>query len=247
MQTSERFGDGTDPDGDGFADELTRGDVTAVTLFQATLPVPGRVIPRDPRIARAVRRGQAAFEAIGCTDCHRPTLSLTTASRSFSEPNPYTPPGNLQAGEAPELLVDLADPRLPPPRLRPNRDGTVDVPAYTDLKLHDMCDSDDDPNREPLDMQAGPGSAAFFAGNCHFLTRKLWGVASEPPYFHHGKFTTLREAVLAHRGEGTPSREAFEALPPGDRDEVIEFLKSLQILPPGTRSRVVDERGRPWR
>ena len=247
MQTSERFGDGTDPDGDGFADELTRGDVTAVTLFQATLPVPGRVIPRDPRIARAVRRGQAAFETIGCTDCHRPTLSLTTASRSFSEPNPYNPPGNLQAGEAPELLVDLADPRLPPPRLRPNRDGTVDVPAYTDLKLHDMCDSDDDPNREPLDMQAGPGSAAFFAGNCHFLTRKLWGVASEPPYFHHGKFTTLREAVLAHRGEGTPSREAFEALPPGDRDEVIEFLKSLQILPPGTRSRVVDERGRPWR
>ena len=72
----------------------------------------------------------------------------------------------------------------------------------TDLKLHDMCDGPADGNREPLDMQAAPGSDAFFSGNCRFLTRKLWGVASEPPYFHHGKFTTLREAVLGHGGEG---------------------------------------------
>src|SRR5438445_5039461 len=31
------------PDGDGFMNELTRADVTAVTLFQATMAVPGRV------------------------------------------------------------------------------------------------------------------------------------------------------------------------------------------------------------
>jgi len=40
IQTEERFGAGADPDGDGFADELTRADVTAAALFQATLPVP---------------------------------------------------------------------------------------------------------------------------------------------------------------------------------------------------------------
>ena len=94
-------------------------------------------------------------------------------------------------------------------------------------------------------MQQAAGTAAFFAGNCRFLTRKLWGVASEPPYFHHGKFTTLREAVLAHAGEAGMSRHGFEALTPHERDAVIEFLKSLQVLPPGTRSLVVDEHGRP--
>src|SRR5579884_2944872 len=48
IQSTERFGVDTDPDGDGFTNELTRADVTAVSVFQAALQVPGRVIPRDP-------------------------------------------------------------------------------------------------------------------------------------------------------------------------------------------------------
>src|ERR1044071_7149547 len=39
MQSSERFGANTDPDGDGFTSELTRADITAVTLYQATMAV----------------------------------------------------------------------------------------------------------------------------------------------------------------------------------------------------------------
>jgi hypothetical protein len=113
------------------------------------------------------------------------------------------------------------------------------------MKLHDICSGPDDPNREPLDMQQAPGSAQFLLGNTKFLTKRLWGAASEPPYFHHGKFTTLREAVLAHAGEALESRRAFEALPADEQNAVIEFLKSLRILPPGTRSTVVDEHGRP--
>ena len=36
FNTTERFGHGTDPDGDGFVeDEMTRADVTAVSVFQA--------------------------------------------------------------------------------------------------------------------------------------------------------------------------------------------------------------------
>ncbi len=53
--------------------------------------------------------------------------------------------------------------------------------------------------------------------------------------------------MLAHNGEGARSREAFEDLSPDARDEVIEFLKSLQVLPAGTRLLVVDKRGRPRR
>src|SRR5262249_3926488 len=46
MQPVERFGLNTDSDGDGVTNELSVGDVTATTLFQAALGVPGRVIPR---------------------------------------------------------------------------------------------------------------------------------------------------------------------------------------------------------
>jgi cytochrome c peroxidase len=94
-------------------------------------------------------------------------------------------------------------------------------------------------------MNEPAGSLAFFKGNAQFLTRKLWGTANEPPFFHHGRYTTLREAVLAHGGEAAQSRTAFRSLPDAERDAVIEFLKSLQVLPPGTASLVIDERGQP--
>jgi CxxC motif-containing protein (DUF1111 family) len=80
-------------------------------------------------------------------------------------------------------------------------------------------------------MNEPAGSLAFFKGNAQFLTRKLWGTANEPPFFHHGRYTTLREAVLAHAGEALQSRAVFTALSAPERDAIIEFLKSLQVLP----------------
>jgi len=78
-------------------------------------------------------------------------------------------------------------------------------------------------------------SPNFTNGNQRFLTKRLWGAANEPPYFHHGLFTTLREAILAHSGEALQQRRAFESLSGDERDAVVEFLKSLQVLPPGTK------------
>lgn len=98
---------------------------------------------------------------------------------------------------------------------------------------------------QPLDQNQPAGSAAFFQGNTKFITRKLWGTANSGTFFHHGKFTTMREAVLAHSGEALTSRQAFEALSPHERDCVIEFLKTLQVLPSGTVSS--DDPGRPKR
>ena len=45
IQSTERFGINIDADGDDFVNEITRSDITAVTLFQTKLAVPGRVIP----------------------------------------------------------------------------------------------------------------------------------------------------------------------------------------------------------
>jgi hypothetical protein len=202
--------------------------------------IPGRVIPRDDAIESAVLNGEVKFRAVGCDSCHVPWLPLKQQGWVFTEPNPFNPPGNLQPGQAPTLSVNLNNFLLPGVRLKAVG-GVTKVPAFTDLKLHDICAGPDDPNAEPLDMHQTPGTPPFSAGNCKFVTRKLWGVANEPPYFHHGKFTTLREAILAHSGEALGSRTAFEALPPYDRDSIVEFLKTLQVLPPWVKFRVVDE------
>ena len=244
IQSEERFGLDVDADGDGFANELTRADVTAVTVFQATLPVPGRVVANDPEVEKAVRLGERRFAEIGCADCHIPKLPLTNNSWIYSEPNPYNPTGNLRPGEASALSVDLSSDELPGPRLKPDSHGVIWVSAFTDLKLHDITTGPADPNAELLDQNQSLGSAAFFAGNVRFLTRKLWGTANSGPFMHHGKFTTLREAVLAHSGEALASRQAFAALSNYEKDSLIEFLKTLQVLPPGTKSLAVDENGK---
>lgn len=245
IQTTERFGVGTDPDGDGFINEMTRADVTAATIWQIALPVPGRVIPHDPQIETAIWNGEQRFEAIGCASCHVPELPLSRTGRFYEEPNRFNPSGNLRPGDAPTLTLNLNDLRLPKPRLRAGAGGVTMVPAYTDLRLHDITSGPDDPNREALNMHFPAGSTEFFEGNSRFLTKRLWGAASEPPYFHHGKYTTLREATLAHAGEALTSKNNFLALSATQQDEIIEFMKSLQILPQGVQFRIVDENFQP--
>lgn len=245
MQSEERFGKDVDADGDGFVNEITRADVTALSIYQATLPLPGRVMPRDRDVEQAVLLGEKTFAEIGCAGCHVPALPLRGDNRIYTEPNPYNPAGNLRPvdGVAP-VKVNLNHPLLPGPRLEMVNGVTV-IPAYTDLKLHDITSGPDDPNREALDMQEAVGSAAFFAGNGKFITKKLWGAANEPPFFHHGKYTTLRQAVVAHAGEAQAVTDRYNALTAREQDALIEFLKTLQVLPPGTRSLIVDENYKP--
>ena len=247
--------------GSGFVEMLAR------QMFQATLPVPGQVIPNDPAVEHAIMIGERVFNRIGCASCHA-TLPLTSNNNPglpgqpgwiYFEPNPYNPATgpnspNLQLGpknypvSAPGLTVDLTSDMLPLPRLRAHR-GVVMVPAYTDLKLHDISAASDvatDPECEPLDQNQPAGSPGFFAGNCKFITRKLWGFYNQGGAFmHHGKFTTAREAVEAHNGEALSQRLAFDALQPDLQNDLIEFLRSLQVLPPDSKSLVVDEHGNP--
>jgi hypothetical protein len=247
IQTTERFGIDTDPDGDGVVNEMTRADVTAVSVYQAALQVPGRVIPNDPAVERAVLLGEKVFSRLGCASCHVPSLTLDEKGWIFTEPNPYNPPGNLRVGETQTTRVDLTSDVLPQPRLKADSGGVIQVPAFTDFKLHDICEPDD-PGAEPLDQNQNPWSPNFRAGNRKFLTKRLWGAANEPPFFHHGLFTTLRQSVLAHAGEALASRQAFQTANEGEQDALIVFLKTLQVLPPGTKGLIVDEnyRAKRW-
>jgi cytochrome c peroxidase len=247
MQSTERFGVDKDADGDGITNELTRADITAVSVFQAVLQVPGQVIPNDPEIERAIFNGEKVFSNMGCSTCHIPALPLSRRNWTYTEPNPYNPATNLRVGQTRTLNVDLTNPDLPQPRLvpaNPNSEWLM-VPAFTDFKLHDITDPKEPYGIETLDMNQPVWSPKFEEGNRKFLTKRLWGAANEPPYFHHGLFSTMRSAVLAHSGEALQSRRAFQNASEYDQDSLIEFLKSLQVLPPGSKDLVVDENYKP--
>jgi hypothetical protein len=231
MQPAERVGDGVDADRDGLTDEVGRGDVTATTLFQVTLPIPGRVIPRQANVEAAIRRGEAAFQQIGCAECHRPALVLNNPV--YSEPNPFNPPGTLRPSDVSRPFTFDLTRDGPGPRLERTPDGRAIVRAFTDLKRHRMGTV---LNNERLIQEGVPTDA--------FITRELWGFASEPSFLHHGRATTVTEAILAHGGEAQAARDAFAALNKSDRDGVVTFLRSLQILPENAPALLIDELGR---
>ncbi len=239
MQSVERFGEDTDPDADGVMNELTVGDITAVTLFQAALNTPGRSIPGE--FPREVEEGEQIFGTIGCTTCHIPALTLD--GRDFTEPNPFNPAGNLQLDDVSQPFSFDMTAEGPAPRLEPTPAGGAIVRAFTDLKRHNL-------NDEELDFFANElvpqGTLNGFAQESEFtmeslprptnefLTRKLWDVGNTGPYGHRGDLTTITDAIFFHGGEARVSRDAFFALTEEEQDKVIEFLKTLQVVPDGS-------------
>src|SRR5262249_36151603 len=153
MQSTERFGVDRDADGDGKMNELTRADITAASVFQAVLQAPGQVVPNDPEVEQAVLNGEKVFSRIGCASCHIPALPLSPRNRTYTHPNPFNPAPTLRPGQTETLKVDLTDPTLPQPRLRPSSPDAqwLMVAAFTDFKLHDIS-GPNDPYFEPLDM-----------------------------------------------------------------------------------------------
>lgn len=106
--------------------------------------------------------------------------------------------------------------------------GPSEIPAlseqtiypYTDLLLHDLGFdmSDDRP-----DFQASP---------LEWRTPALWGlglipVENDRGFLHDGRARTLEEAILWHGGEGALSRANFLRADASDREELLEFLRSL--------------------
>ena len=237
MQAEERFdlnpakGFNPDFDNDGVERELTLGDLTAISIWQAQLGTPGLVKPDTKEERREVRRGMQVFSDIGCGSCHTPEMVLE--SRYFVEPNPYNPPGTC-AGAAdgcPEYAFDMTQ-EGEGPRLKKGPDGTALVRAYTDLKRHNLCD---DPGPDAIrwfcneELAQGRPHQDGKPGTEYFLTRKLWDVGNTAPYGHRGDLSTITEAILMHGGEGRVSRDAFAYMPVDDQAALVTFLKSLQV------------------
>ncbi|KZM50715.1 di-heme oxidoredictase family protein [Labrenzia sp. OB1] len=224
MQARERFGTawtGTDDfDGDGHADELTSGHISALVAWQATLPAPTRKQDLPDIWQNAAKAGEALFGEIGCSSCHIPELPLE--SLVFQDPGPYDTAGTLrQSDVVSPLALDLGT--LDWVKALPRDDqGRVLVPLFGDLKRHKIADAANDTFGNELLAQR-------FVARDVFMTAELWGIGSTAPYGHRGDLTTLNEVILAHGGEATASRKAYSGLEEQDRKSIIAFLRSLEI------------------
>lgn len=204
VEAEEGFG--MDDDGDGVERELTVGDVTAATIFMASMNIPSQVLPRDRARRRAAIAGKDTFVDIGCGTCHTP--SMTIDNPVFTQ----SAPGTDHVVEM-DLTRDTFFPRI-----RPDAQGRGVVNLYSDLKRHDMGDFLTESVEE-----------VERATHQHYITMPLWGVGNTGPWMHDGRARSLTEAILLHGGEAQGSRDNFANLDHDGQSEVVEFLKSLQV------------------
>jgi CxxC motif-containing protein (DUF1111 family) len=85
---------------------------------------------------------------------------------------------------------------------------------YSDFLLHDMG---------PL----GDGIEQGAATGRDMRTAPLWGVRLLTSYLHDGRAHTLRDAILAHDGQGRTAMQRFTALSAHKQGALIAFLKTL--------------------
>ncbi|WP_164659726.1 di-heme oxidoredictase family protein [Tropicibacter sp. Alg240-R139] len=236
-----------DGDYDGVTEELSIGDLTAVTIYMAALERPTSLLEladlglhdltKDER-AR-IERGQERLAQAQCTACHVPSLPIESAR--FSEPSavPGFAEDSLPDGsdamaqglyaqmplwfdltsDQPNNRIDQADGTVVQLGSFPKRGATgATLTWYSDFRRHDM----------------GPGLAdpvdAFGFGASVWPTRSLAGVGSTGPWLHNGHATTLRDAITAHGGDAMVSKQAFLAMESPEQEELIAFLENLVIV-----------------
>ena len=147
-----------------------------------------------------------------------PSVALVNAFvRTLAPPSPPKLKGTARRG--PELFEKIGCAACHVPRLKTG-DSDVkalahrEVAAYTDLLLHDM----------------GPALADICLGLARpseFRTEPLMGLRFSEKFLHDGRAASIEEAIRLHAGEAAASQGRFAALPPGDREALLAFLKQL--------------------
>ncbi len=206
-----------DPDGDGFPNELSEGDVDAVE--HAMLHGPAPAVLATP----LSESGRSALFAAGCERCHVESWRLEARddSRGWAGDRRHfhlETRTTLGADGRPALsgrLVRL-DRELPSGERLPRGEAFEVSRLYTDFKQWDL----------------GPELwERRFDGSLQreHRTTPLWGVGSTAPYGHSGRFATLDEVIRAHGGEAAPEAAAYGALPAAERHRLLAYLESLVL------------------
>ncbi|TMA39460.1 MAG: hypothetical protein E6J79_03375 [Deltaproteobacteria bacterium] len=219
MQGVELVGEGVDGDGDGVVDELTIGDVTALTMYQPSQPRPvtklelasiGLLQLSDVEKA-AIKRGTGVFGDLQCDTCHKPQMKISNPI--FSEPSQMAEyrDAKFPSGADPVSLgIDPAHP-MTFDLTRDTPENVLTAASCAECKvlgshtLHLGAFKKDSLGRAIINLYGdlkrhdmGPGLAEAVdevgTGASVFLTRTLWGVGSTAPYMHDGRSSTLTRA-----------------------------------------------------
>jgi len=220
MQSDERWGsqwtNSDDFDEDGFKQEITSGDLTAISVYQASIKTPIQKFPQDQILKQAAIEGEQLFNNADCNLCHINHLPLK--SLIFSEPSPFNNAGNLRPSDG----LPVYEYALSSDGLKQDEQGRWLIPVFSDFKRHVIAD-----NEKP--HYANERLSQRFIAIDEFISARLWGVGSSAPYGHRGDVSTMMQAILHHGGEARDSRMKFEGLSDLERRKIVEFLKSLQL------------------
>lgn len=85
---------------------------------------------------------------------------------------------------------------------------------YSDFLIHNMG-------------TLGDGIAQGGAGTLEMRTQPLWGLRFENPLTHDERVADVRSAIQVHDGQGAAARNAFNALPSTQQEDLLAFLRSL--------------------
>ena len=197
----------TDHDNDGVENEVTEGELSALSVFVGTAQTPFQT-----KVKGKARRGRQLMNDMGCTECHIPKMETSSKYVGFRFPEIGAEPfANVHTS------VDLTK---KPMSFEENDNGGITIELFADLKRHNM----------------GP-SLAEFNGDAMFTTMRLWGVADTAPYLHDGRALTITDAIVEHgadaESEANGAVSNFNSASQADRDAVLAFLDTLRS-PDGT-------------
>jgi CxxC motif-containing protein (DUF1111 family) len=176
--------------GVGYPEDITHSDGTSastvtsdVGLFNVFMQFLDQPTPSatSPGGATSIANGRKLFSAIGCANCHTP--SLTT------QPSKLTPGLN-------KAMANL----------------------FSDIEIHHMGVG--------LADNVSQGSA----GGDQFRTAPLWGLGQRIFFLHDGRTANLFSAIQAHQSSGseaTQVEENFDLLSPSQKQDLLNFLRSL--------------------
>lgn len=206
-----------DPDADGVSNELDTALIDFVEFYLLNYFKAG-----TDRQTQDVQKGRELFQAIGCTECHVPTLTVDSDRRVADVETVYDPVNGifnrLFATAAGRFVQVEDDPNLPTLKL-PAGDSFVVENFFSDLKRHDLG-----PNFWEINYDGTIQK--------EFVTEPLWGVGSTAPYGHDGRSINLRNVILRHGGEAGHAATQFANLNRHRQAELLEFLSSLVLFPP---------------
>jgi CxxC motif-containing protein (DUF1111 family) len=164
---------------------------------------------RDAQLASTpkAQEGAALFAKVGCIDCHVQTL--TTA-----------PAGTQINGGTFTIPAALGDKQFHP---------------YGDFLMHNVGTGDgivqavqEHYGKRMSQITWKNFSMPEFHGSANKIrTAPLWGVRLHSRLMHDGASVTLLDAILRHSGEAAHVTEKFEHLKPGEKEALLEFLRSL--------------------